>query len=364
MKGGVNMRRKLLFVVLIVALLSLIGFVTGYAQSQASIKLRFSNPLPVTYSSTPVVGQFCEEIKKRTNGRVEITYYPGGTLTTFPKVYDGVLNQVSDIGLSHIGYTRGRFLVTEMLDLPVGMPSGFVASHVKHDFYKKFKLKEWNDVHLLFLWSPGPQIFALGKRPFKKLEDLKGLKIRGIGRPADTIKALGAVPVALEMGDVYDAAQRGLLDGIMEVMETWKGFRLGDVINYGALTQRGAGLVYTFYVAMNKEKWDALPDDIKKIFVEMSEEWVDRLGVRTLEADFEGLDYFKQRGGQMITLPEEEIKKIAKAVEPVIENYMKEMEAKGFKMGEMDEQLKYIRERLAYWSKQERERKLRSPYIQ
>jgi TRAP-type C4-dicarboxylate transport system substrate-binding protein len=115
---------------------------------------------------------------------------------------------------------------------------------------------------------------------------------------------------------------------------------------------------------MNKEKWDALPDDIKKIFVEMSEEWVDRLGVRTLEADFEGLDYFKQRGGQMITLPEEEIKKIAKAVEPVIENYMKEMEAKGFKMGEMDEQLKYIRERLAYWSKQERERKLRSPYIQ
>jgi TRAP-type C4-dicarboxylate transport system substrate-binding protein len=311
-----------------------------------------------------VVGQFCEEIKKRTNGRVEITYYPGGTLTTAPKVYDGILNQVSDLGLSHIGYTRGRFPVTEMLDLPVGMSSGFVASHVKDAFYKKFKPKEWNDVHVLYFWSPGSAIFATTKKPFKRVEDLKGLKIRGTGKIADTIKAVGAVPVALEMADVYDAAQRGLIDGIMEVMETWKGFRLGDVIKYGALTQRGAGLVYTFYVAMNKEKWDALPDDIKKIFTEASEEWVDRLGVKTLEADFEGLDYFKQRGGQMITLPEEEIKKMGKAVEPVIDNYIKDMQTKGFKKSELEEQLKYIRERIAYWSKQEKDRQLKSPYAQ
>ncbi|MGD0234987.1 MAG: TRAP transporter substrate-binding protein [Syntrophorhabdales bacterium] len=358
------MKGKMLFVVMITVLFSLIGITSNQAQSQAPIKLRFSNFLPVTYSSTPVVGQFCEEIKKRTNGRVEITYYPGGTLTTAPKVYDGILNQVSDLGLSHIGYTRGRFPVTEMLDLPVGMSSGFVASHVKDAFYKKFKPKEWNDVHVLYFWSPGSAIFATTKKPFKRVEDLKGLKIRGTGKIADTIKAVGAVPVALEMADVYDAAQRGLIDGIMEVMETWKGFRLGDVIKYGALTQRGAGLVYTFYVAMNKEKWDALPDDIKKIFTEASEEWVDRLGVKTLEADFEGLDYFKQRGGQMITLPEEEIKKMGKAVEPVIDNYIKDMQTKGFKKSELEEQLKYIRERIAYWSKQEKDRQLKSPYAQ
>jgi TRAP-type C4-dicarboxylate transport system substrate-binding protein len=249
-----------------------------------------------------------------------------------------------------------------MLDLPVGMSSGFVASHVKHDFYMKFKPKEWNDVHVLFLWSPGPQILAMTKKPFTKVDELKGLKIRGTGRIADTIKALGAVPVPLEMGDVYDSAQRGLIDGIIEVMETWKGFRLGDVIKYAALTQRGAGFVYTFYTIMNKDKWNALPDDVKKVFTEASEEWVDRLGTKTLEADFEGMDYFKQRGGQMITLPDAEIKKMQKAVEPVIENYMKDMQAKGFKKAEMEEQLKFIYERIDYWSKQEKDRKLRSPY--
>ena len=143
------------------------GSVPCYAQGTAPIKLKFSNFQPITFSATPVIGQFCDEIKKRTNGRVEITYYPGGTLTTAAKVYDGIVNHVSDIGNSHIAYTRGRFPVSEMLDLPVGYTSGFVCTHVKHDFYKKFKPKEWNEVHVLYFWSPGPQIFATSKKPFK-----------------------------------------------------------------------------------------------------------------------------------------------------------------------------------------------------
>ncbi|OPY61769.1 MAG: Lactate-binding periplasmic protein precursor [Syntrophorhabdaceae bacterium PtaU1.Bin034] len=189
------------------------------------------------------------------------------------------------------------------------------------------------------------------------------MKIRGTGRPADIIKALGASPVALEMGDVYDAAQRGLLDGIYDAMETWKGFRLGDVIKYGYLSQRATGSIYTFYVAMNKEKWNALPEDIKKIFTDAAEEWVDKHAVKTLEADQAGMDYFKQKGGQMITIPEEEIKKMQKAVEPVIQAYVKAMEGKGYKKAEMEEQLKFIRERIAYWTKQEKDRKLKSPYL-
>jgi TRAP-type C4-dicarboxylate transport system substrate-binding protein len=170
--------------------------------------------------------------------------------------------------------------------------------------------------------------------------------------------------VALEMGDVYDAAQRGLLDGVFVSMETWKGFRLGDVVKYATPTQRVTGLVYTFYVIMNKEKWDALPEDIKKIFNEVADEFVDRHAVTALKADFGGVDYLKQRGGQIITMSEEEILKMKKAVEPVIQNYIKDLEAKGYKRSELEEQLKYIRERIAYWSKQEQDRKLESAYTQ
>jgi TRAP-type transport system periplasmic protein len=358
------MRTRLLLLALVATMICLVGLIPSRAQSQTPIKLKFSNFQPLTFSAAPVMGAFCEEIKKRTNGKVEITIYHGGTLTTAPKVYDGIVNQVSDIGHSHIGYTRGRFPVTEMLDLPVGYTSGFVAGHVKWDYFKKYKPKEWKDVHVLYFWSVGPQIFGTAKKKMGKFEDMKGLKIRGTGRPADTIKALGCVPVALEMGDVYDSMQRGLLDGMYDAMETWKGFRLGDVIKYGYLTQRATGSIYTFYVAMNKDKWDALPEDIKKVFDETAEEWVDRHGVTTLEADFAGMDYFKGKGGEIVRFADGDIAKMHKAIEPVIEAYIKDMESKGFKRAELEEQLKYVHERIAYWSKQEQDRKLKSPYIQ
>jgi hypothetical protein len=59
---------------------------------------------------------------------------------------------------------------------------------------------------------------------------------------------------------------------------------------------------------------------------------------------------------------EEEIAKMNKAVEPVIQTYMKDMEGKGFKKADLEDQLKFIRERMAYWSEQEKDQKLKSPY--
>ena len=80
--------------------------------------------------------------------------------------------------------------------------------------------------------------------------------------------------------------------------------------------------------------------------------------------DFEGSDYLKQRGGQVTTLPDKEIQKMQKAVEPVMQNYIKDMEGKGFKKAELEEQLKFIREHIAYWGKQQTDRKLKSPWGQ
>jgi TRAP-type C4-dicarboxylate transport system substrate-binding protein len=358
------MKKRVLFVLVVAVLFGVVAVMPAYAQAQAPIKLKYANYFPPTHVFSQLAAQFCDEVKKRTNGKVEINYYPGGSLSTAPKMYDAIVNQVTDIGLSHVGYTRGRFPVTEMLDLPVGLTSGFVATHIKDDFYRKYQQKEWNDLHVLYFFGPGPQIFATRSKPARKMEDLKGLKFRSVSRAADTVRAVGAVPVALEMADLYDGLHRGLVDGTFEAMETWKGFKLGDAIKYATFTQRAAGMTYSFWVAMNKEKWNALPDDVKQVFTQMSQEWNEKTALVTLQIDTEGQDFFKQNGGQMVTMPEEEIQKMQKAVESVIQNYMKDMETKGFKRAELEEQLKFARERIAYWSKQEKDQKLKSPYSQ
>jgi TRAP-type C4-dicarboxylate transport system substrate-binding protein len=358
------MKKRVLFVLVVAVLFGVVAVMPAYAQAQAPIKLKYANYFPPTHVFSQLAAQFCDEVKKRTNGKVEINYYPGGSLSTAPKMYDAIVNQVTDIGLSHVGYTRGRFPVTEMLDLPVGLTSGFVATHIKDDFYRKYQQKEWNDLHVLYFFGPGPQIFATRSKPARKMEDLKGLKFRSVSRAADTVRAVGVVPVALEMADLYDGLHRGLVDGTFEAMETWKGFKLGDAIKYATFTQRAAGMTYSFWVAMNKEKWNALPDDVKQVFTQMSQEWNEKTALVTLQIDTEGQDFFKQNGGQMVTMPEEEIQKMQKAVESVIQNYMKDMETKGFKRAELEEQLKFARERIAYWSKQEKDQKLKSPYSQ
>ena len=53
-------------------------------------------------------------------------------------MYVGVTTGIADIGFSHIGYTRGRFPVTETLDVPNGYPSGYIATQVSNDFYEKY----------------------------------------------------------------------------------------------------------------------------------------------------------------------------------------------------------------------------------
>ena len=104
-----------------------------------SIKMKFANYYHPSHRNAETAAQFCEEMKKRTNGRVEIAYFPGGTLATHPKMFQAVSTGVADIGLANLAATRGRFPAMEAMDLPFGFPSGWVASHVANDFYNNFK---------------------------------------------------------------------------------------------------------------------------------------------------------------------------------------------------------------------------------
>ena len=67
--------------------------------------LTYSQYFATTHMNAVLTGQFCEEIKNRTGGRVVITHYPGGTLTTAPKMFEGVVTGISDLGWGAINHT-------------------------------------------------------------------------------------------------------------------------------------------------------------------------------------------------------------------------------------------------------------------
>ena len=322
--------------------------------AQEVIKLKFSTYLVADHPVAVAAQQFCAEIKKRTNGRVEILFYPNGTVLSATKTYQGVASGIADIGMSNISYTRGRFPVMELLDLPMGFSSAHVATKVDNEFYNKFKPKDFDNVHLLYLHGCSPYVIFTTKKPVRTLEDLRGMKIGGKGRIADTLKTLGAVPVPVEAADYYESLQRGIVEGMALPSNLLKDWKLGEVVKYSTNVQ-SLGSVYTFYVVFNLEKWNNLPSDIKKIIDEVSSEWQEKTATAWSGAANDGIAFLLTRGGQTIDLSVQESAKWQKAASPIITSYVKEMEAAGHKRTDIEGYLKFVRERINYWSNKDRD---------
>ncbi|MCD4715126.1 MAG: TRAP transporter substrate-binding protein [Desulfobacterales bacterium] len=341
--------KKKIFLFFLVAAVGIAFMTVAPLPSQAApIKLTYSCFFPPKHIQSKLAESWCREVEKRTNGRVKVEYYPAGTLTKAKQCYDGVVTGLSDIGFSVLAYTRGRFPVLAAIDLPMGYTSGMAATQVVMDFYKEFNPKEVQDTKVMYLHSHGPGLVHTKDKPVKKLEDMKGLKLRGHGTSALVQKALGATPVAKPMPECYQMIQKGVVEGASYPFEANKGWRLGEVTNF-ATAAFSAAYTTTFFVAMNKDKWNSLPKDIQKIIDAVNEEWVIKHGEEWDKSDLKGIQFFLSKGGTIIGLDAKEAARWKKAVAPVAEKYVADMKKKGFK--DAQKYVDYVRASVDKYSK-------------
>ncbi|WP_365889346.1 TRAP transporter substrate-binding protein, partial [Desulfuromonas sp.] len=263
------MKRSLRSLCLAGLLLALL--VGSPSPSGAATNLTFSIFFPPTHAQAQAALDFAKEIEKRTGDTVRVTPFPGGTLTKAPQVYDGVVTGITDLGNSCFAYTRGRFPVTAALDLPMGYPSGQVASEVANAFVKEVAPAELKDVKVLYVHAHGPGLLHT-KKPVRTLEDLKGMKIRATGLSAQVVEALGGVPVAMPQGGTYEALQKGVVEGTFGPIEALKGWKQAEVVKY-TTDCVSVGYTTAMFVVMNRAKWDALPEETKAIIDQVSAEW-------------------------------------------------------------------------------------------
>lgn len=300
---------------------------TEVAKKKALIELSYSIFFPPSHAQCKAGISWASEIEKRSGGAVKINVFPGGALTKANECYNGVVGGISDIGMSCFAYTRGRFPVMEAVDLPLGYTNGKVATYTANEYYRQMKPKELDDVHVFYLHAHGPGLLHT-KKPVKTLEDLKGMKIRSTGLSAKVVEALGGVPVAMPQGGTYEALQRGVVEGTFTPIETLKGWKQAEVVDYTTDCHM-VGYTTAMFVVMNKDKWNKLPEHIQKIFTEVSNEWISVHGDVWDDTDKKGLAYTKELGNSIITLTEKEGLKWEEAVEKVIDNYVETAKAKG-----------------------------------
>ena len=295
-------------------------------QPAETIKLSYSIFFPPTHIQCITAKEWANEIQKRTDGRVQITLYPAGSLTKADQCYEGVVKGISDIGMSCFAYTRGRFPLLEGLDLPVGYPNGMTATRIANAMVEKYKPAELSDVKELYVHAHGPGILA-SKKPVHSLADLKGLKVRATGLSSKIVESLGGTPVAMSQGETYEALSKGVVDATLCPIETLKGWKQGEAIQY-VIDSSAIGYTTAMFVVMNKEKWAKLPPDVQKVFTEVSQEWIAKHGEAWDQADQAGREFVIGLKREFIHLPDAEQQQWKDAVKPVLDDYVKKAKEK------------------------------------
>jgi TRAP-type C4-dicarboxylate transport system substrate-binding protein len=235
---------------------------------------------------------------------------------------------LSDLGFSVLAYTRGRFPVMSAVDLPLGYSSGSVATQVINRVYNQFHPKEFDDVKVMYLHAHGPGLIHTKGKAIHKLEDVKGLKFRAHGTSALVVQALGGTPVPKPMPECYEMLQKGVVDGAVYPFEADKGWKLGEVTNY-AVAAFDAAYTTSFFVVMNKGKWESLPADVQKTIEAINQEWILKHGEAWDTSDVEGMHYFLNQGGTIVGLDKKEMARWKAAVAPIVNDYVADAKTKG-----------------------------------
>ena len=322
------MKRRIILFFLVICVG--VGFLTvGPKKAEAAIKLTYSNFFPPTHIQSKLAEAWSKEVEKRTNGRVVVEYYAGGTLTKSNQTYDGVVTGIADIGFSVLAYTRGRFPIMSAVDLPLGYPSGKAATAVVNAVYRKYEPKELMDTKVMYLHAHGPGLVNTRGKAVRKLEDMKGLKLRGHGTSALVQKALGATPVGKPMPECYQMIQKGVVEGGSFPFEALKGWKLGEVTDY-VTAAFSAAYTTSFFVVMNKDKWNTIQPEDQRAIEQINREWIVKHGQAWDASDLAGIVFFLNQGGQIIGLDKKEAARWEKAVAPIAGEYAEVLTKKGF----------------------------------
>ncbi len=297
----------------------------GLAQA-GEITLSYANFPPAPTFPCVQMERWKEEVEKRTAGKVAVQTYPGGALLGAKNMFDGVVQGQADIGCLCMSYQPGVFPLTTALELPMGFASSITPSMVLWDVYEKFQPPAFKKVKVLTMFATAPSN-VMSTVPVKTLADMKGMELRASGGASKVLELLGATPVSMPMSETPEALQKGLVKGLLSSLEVLQDFNYAEYCRHATITDFQ---VYPFAVVMNLDKWNSLPDDVKKVLDDLGREQAEWTGKYMDQHVQEALDWSKEKYQlQVVALPEAARAEAAKMLAPMIDEWKQAAAAAG-----------------------------------
>lgn len=279
-----------------------------------------------------IIDVWADNIEAASEGRIEITRYPSMQLGGKPpELLDQVLDGVIDMTWSVVGYTPGRFPSTEVFELPFMVSDAEKASGAFWTMLDEdIAAREFSDFKLLGGWVHGPGVIHANKQVLTP-SDFNGMKIRGASRQVNgLLNQLGATPVGMPVPAVPEALSKGVIDGTTIPWEVTRSLKIPELVDYH--TEFTGPMIYTvtFVLAMNKDKYAALPDDLKAVVDANSGlEFSMSAGATMAEYDMPARELALDNGNDVVTLSVEESAAWAEEAQPIYDTWLAEMSEKG-----------------------------------
>jgi len=347
----------LFFAVLVIVLMA-----SAVSFASSSTKITYSGP-PITLrysthvSTTHMVWQntmkpWLKLLEEMSEGKLVIKTFTDGVLHGSRDGFKACVSDITDMTHGYPLWQPKSFHLNNVTSLPFAFPNAYVASIVSEELYPKYFKKEYENmgVYLAHYQTISPY-HLISKKPIRKLEDMKGLKVRSGGGPiGEAVKRLGAVPVLITTAEVYSAFQRGLIDAVLLYDSGFVSFRLHEIGKYRTELSLGtAGIPY----CLNQKTFDGLPDDLKKVFYSAQRILAQMSGQGYENADVEAREIMKKAGVEFITLEPEERERWKALVEPTWEAFMKEKEDLGLPARDLIRDLRELTKKYSTWTREQ-----------
>ena len=293
-----NKVNKAFYFALVVVMVSLLvaacgGKATDSAKQDSPQKkyvLKFNHVLAESEPFHKGFVKWAKNVKERTKGGLEIQVFHSAQLGVEEDIIEQ-LKQGANVGQNTDSARLGMYVpAIAVMNAPYFVDSVDEVAKLREMASIKQWQKELEDKHgikiLSFTWVQGMRHMVTNK-PIRTPEDLKGLRIRTPGVPIwqESIRALGATPVALPFGEVYIGTQQKAIDGADLVYRNVTGAKLFEVAKY--MSETNHILLINFEV-ISKKFFDSLPPEYQKVLIEEC----DKAGLETskeMEKEIESL---------------------------------------------------------------------------
>lgn len=236
--------------------------------SGQTYKLSMTIHDPATSAKTMKYEELAEKTREATDGKLDITVYPGGTLVASTDVADGIAAGSADMGWLFTTFFPGQFPLTEIVTLPMMFEDHEIATDVLLKLYEQSPelQAELSEYKVLNLYCNPINHFYTTK-PVESMADLKGMQIRATaGVATDMVTAWGGSPILMGPGDMYQSIEKGVLNGMVFEWSGFNAFRLGEVTKYCTNLPICCGV---FLCVMNKDSYDKLPAEYQQVIDEI-----------------------------------------------------------------------------------------------